>query len=315
VLVTRTAALESLAKLTRVVLDKTGTLTHGRPTVESCIVTGDVPEQSCRHIAFALEQGSEHPIARAFRFGECGPHVATNVQFSPGYGIEGTVNGQRYRIGRREFLKTSSAAPNARDDNHIYLGNAAGELASFKLEDRLRNEAPSVIGELRARQLAADILSGDAWVAVAKTAQLCGIENYVARQSPKNKLDYVRDLTARGETVAMVGDGLNDAPVLKVAAVSIAMGRASALAQVCADIVLIGDTLGALPAAIDIARRTQRVVKQNLMWAATYNVIALPLAALGFVPPWLAAVGMSASSIVVVLNALRLSPKKVIRDS
>jgi Cu2+-exporting ATPase len=172
----------------------------------------------------------------------------------------------------------------------------------------LRSEARDVVAALRARNLPAEILSGDAWVAVAHTAQFCGIEQYTARQSPASKLEYVRELTASGESIAMVGDGINDAPVLKGAAVSIAMGRASALAQVSADIVLIGDSLSALPEAIEIARRTQRIVKQNLAWAAGYNLIALPLAAMGYVPPWLAAVGMSVSSIVVVLNALRLSP-------
>jgi len=302
-LITHSAALETLAKITRVVFDKTGTLTHGQPIIESCQVLAAVPHEKCRRIAFALEQGSEHPIARAFRFSEGSPYVAADVQVTPGGGIEGAVDGERYRIGRKEYARATVG-----DDADIFLSNATQTLASFRLGDRLRNEAPQVIAALRARQLPSEILSGDAWVAVAHTAQACGIEQYTARQSPAGKLEYVRELSQRGEIVAMIGDGINDAPVLKGAAVSIAMGHASALAQVSADIVLLGDTLTALPPMIDLARRTQRIVKQNLVWAATYNLVALPLAAFGFVPPWLAAIGMSMSSIVVVLNALRLSP-------
>ena len=307
VLITQAAALEVLSKATRVIFDKTGTLTHGQLIIERCHLLSAVSADSCRRIAAALEQGSEHPIARAFQFAVDGDSVATDVQVTPGGGIEGTVDGARYRIGRRHFVRELCATlPAVEEDAHIYLGSTDGELAWFELSDRLRGDARDVIARIQARRLPCEILSGDAWVTVAHTAQLCGIDTYTARQSPADKLDYVREQAARGEIVAMVGDGINDAPVLKGAAVSIAMGQASALAQASADIVLVGDKLSALPEAIDIARRTARIVKQNLAWATAYNVVALPLAALGFVPPWLAAVGMSASSMLVVFNALRL---------
>ena len=344
VLVAKASALEQLAKITRVAFDKTGTLTYGQPVVEHSAALGALSSQRCLEIARALEQASEHPIARAFRGETPSASTATDVIVVPGAGVEGVVDGMRYRIGRREFVSAMCAVatpsplrgegggeggkvgmpfniplslslPHEVRENatlassQILLGDANEELASFTLGDRLRNEASDVVAALQARKLHVEILSGDAWGAVAEAATRCGIDHYKARQSPADKLDHVRELSGQGECVAMVGDGINDAPVLKGAAVSIAMSRASALAQVSADIVLIGDSLKALPDAIDIANRVQRIIKQNLAWAATYNMLALPLAAFGYVPPWLAAIGMSFSSIVVVMNALRLAPR------
>jgi Cu2+-exporting ATPase len=305
VLVTKASALEALAKINRVVFDKTGTLTHGRPSIGRCESLANLSEAECRRIALALEQHSEHPIASAFRVGDERAAQAYDVAVVAGEGIEGAVAGKRYRIGRRGFVGGASG----HDDSRIYLGDATGVLAAFSLSDTLRSDARDVVLALQSRSLPCEILSGDAWTAAAHTARECGIEQFTARQSPANKLEYVRELAERGERVAMIGDGINDAPVLKGASVSIAMGRASALAQVSADIVLVGDSLSALPNAIDVARRTQRIIKQNLAWAATYNLLALPIAALGFVPPWLAAIGMSFSSIVVVTNAMRLNPR------
>jgi Cu2+-exporting ATPase len=308
VLVAKSKALESLAKITRVVFDKTGTLTHGQPSIYKCNSLATLTEAECRRVAAALEQTSEHPIANAFRSSAHQHATAEGVHVFPGRGIEGIVDGKRYRIGRSDFVAELRCATTS-DDTLVHLGDETSALAAFYLTDTLRSEASDAVAALRQRKLPSEILSGDAWSPVAHTAQQCGIDTFNARHSPEDKLNHVRELTARGELVAMVGDGINDAPVLKGAAVSIAMGRASALAQVSADIVLVGDSLRALPEAIDVARKTQRIIKQNLAWAATYNLLALPLAAFGFVPPWLAAIGMSISSIVVVLNALRLAPR------
>jgi Cu2+-exporting ATPase len=164
----------------------------------------------------------------------------------------------------------------------------------------------SVVADLHAQGLSTEILSGDSLAAVRRLAQRCGIDTFKARRSPAQKLERVRQLTAGGDLVAMVGDGINDAPVLAGAGVSIAMSRGSALALANADLILVGDSLRALPGAFQLARQTLRVVKQNLTWAAAYNLTAMPLAALGLIPPWAAAIGMSASSILVVLNSLRL---------
>jgi Cu2+-exporting ATPase len=160
---------------------------------------------------------------------------------------------------------------------------------------------------LAALGLPSEIVSGDETSAVARIAERCGIEQLSARLTPQHKLDRLKALQRDGSVVVAVGDGINDAPLLRGADVAVAMGRGSALAQTSADLILVRESLDDLPHTVELARRTQRVIRQNLTWAVAYNLAALPLAALGFVPPWLAAIGMSLSSVVVVLNAMRLS--------
>jgi Cu2+-exporting ATPase len=314
VLVTHADAIESLAKTTLIVFDKTGTLTLGAVRVTACSTLGERSAADCLAIAASLEASSEHPIARAFQTSiiapAAAPAPASDVSRTAGAGLEGVVAGERYRIGMRAFVTAcaigTAAASDGGDDERIFLGDRDGILAAFSLGDALREDSAPAAARLRADGYALEISSGDAEAAVARVAAQCGIERSAARQTPRDKLERVRALGAGGEFVAMVGDGINDAPVLAGAGVSIAMGRGSALAQASADLVLVGDSLQALPDAFAIARRARTIIKQNLVWAAGYNLTAMPLAALGLVPPWLAAIGMSASSILVVLNSLRL---------
>jgi P-type Cu2+ transporter len=310
VLVTNQDAIEALAKVTRVVFDKTGTLTSGEVSVIRCTPVGALSEQDCREIAAALEAASEHPIARAF--GAAPGHAApvSDMHAVPGAGIEGSVDGRRYRIGTPAFVggrRRDVALDRPReDDGAIVLGSLGRELARFTVGDLPRPDSASAVAALQAQGLEAEILSGDGHAAVRRVAEHCGIRDYAYRQSPSDKLNHVRSLTSRGEFIAMVGDGINDAPVLGGSGVSIAMSRGSALALASADLILVGNSLQALPAAFAVARQAKSIIKQNLVWAAAYNLTAMPLAALGWVPPWLAAIGMSLSSIVVVLNSLRL---------
>jgi Cu2+-exporting ATPase len=303
-----------------VIFDKTGTLTKGAVSLLGCTATGTLPQRDCLAIAGALEAASEHPIAHAFCATLAAAPPATDVQVVSGAGIEGTVDARRYRIGTAAFVADPAfrrAAPrprpqdgpqdgSQRDDGAVVLGNSTGELARFWLGDAPRADSASAVAALQDLGLQTDILSGDAFSAVQGMAEHCGIRNFAARQSPQGKLAHVRKLTAQGEFVAMVGDGINDAPVLGGCGVSIAMGRGSALTLASADVILVGDSLQAFPAAISLARRAKGIIRQNLLWAAGYNLTAMPLAALGWVPPWLAAIGMSLSSIIVVLNSLRL---------
>jgi Cu2+-exporting ATPase len=202
---------------------------------------------------------------------------------------------------------TPHGTPTEADDVGIVLSCDSGDLATFAIADEPRPESAGSIAALHALGLATEILSGDSLSAVRRLAQRCGIDTFAARQSPTQKLEHVRRTDrSRGDFVAMVGDGINDAPVLAGAGVSIAMGRGSALALANADLILVNDSLLALPGAVQLARKAMRVVRQNLAWAAAYNLTAMPLAAMGWVPPWAAAIGMSASSILVVLNSLRL---------
>ena len=311
VLVANADAIEGLAKVTRVVFDKTGTLTAGRIAITGCTVFGSRSERQVQGIAAALQAASEHPLARAFDAGSSENLRATDLRIEPGAGVEGVVGGRRYRIGTRAFAASgvpaaSAGLPSDCDDAAIWLADGGGPLAAFVLQDLPRPESAAVVRALEHDGLATEILSGDSDDAVGRLAVNCAIAKFASRQTPGRKLEHVRELTARGDWVAMVGDGVNDAPVLGGAAISIAMGRGSPLAHASADLILVGDSLNALPAAFAIARRARKIIKQNLIWGATYNLAAMPLAALGWVAPWMAAIGMSVSSIAVVCNSLRV---------
>ena len=311
---TRGHALETLAKVNHIVFDKTGTLTQGRPTLEQVQVLRDVSSDECLSIAASLEQYSEHPIAKALGNAAGSILEAKQVSAEPGSGVEGWVQGRRYRIGSVKFSAALSSTVNIPEIHNsgsgmtlVGLGDEQGLLALFKLSDELRPQAKSTIKALQTLGLNVEILSGDSTTAVTRIADKLGISHFSSQLSPQDKLTRLQALQAQGEIVAMVGDGVNDSPVLAQAQVSIAMGSGSEIARSNADMVLLSEQLGDLVQGVVIARHTLNVIRQNLTWALTYNALALPLAAMGFVAPWLAAIGMSFSSLVVVLNALRLS--------
>jgi Cu2+-exporting ATPase len=296
-------ALSTLARVDRVMLDKTGTLSTGRPELDRVATFDGMDTQRALAIAAALEHGSAHPLAQAFARIE-NVTAARNVVANPGHGIEGEVDGVRWRLGRAEFAVARE------DDGALWLGDGARALARITVRETMRDDARDAVVALRQAGLAVELCSGDAESAVARFARQVGIGAYLARQSPEQKLARVRAVQARGEVVAMVGDGLNDAPVLAGADVSLAMAEGAALAQRAADLVITSPSLLRVPQAIVLARRTQRIVHQNLAWALGYNVLAIPLAATGYVTPWIAAVGMAASSLLVTLNALRLGRRE-----
>ncbi len=320
VLVAHTDAIESLSKATHVLWDKTGTLTKGLVRVEDVRTFGATTAPQALALAASLEQLSEHPIARAFAASGVPAERASVVEVRAGLGLEGTVDERRLRIGTRSFAlglhaadatqAMAATAPTPDDgtgESWVYLGDATGLIAAFRLTDPLRAEASACVAGLAALGLPSEVVSGDEAAAVARIAARCGIERYAARLAPQDKLARLKALQADGAVVVAVGDGINDAPLLRGADVAVAMGRGSALAQTSADLILVRESLEDLPHTVALARRTQRVIRQNLGWSIGYNLAALPLAALGFVPPWLAAIGMSLSSVVVVLNAMRLS--------
>lgn len=314
VLVAHTDAIERLARATHMLWDKTGTLTRGLVRIEEILPLGELTAQQSLALAAALESLSEHPIARAFLASGAAAGPASGARVFAGEGLEGHIEGQRLRIGTQAFaaaLGGADAADRLPDDgggaSWVYLGGEHGLLAAFRLTDPVRAEAGRCIADLAQLGLESEIVSGDEAAAVGRLASRCGIGQHRARLSPEAKLARVRSLQAAGAVAVAVGDGINDAPLLRGADVAIAMGRGSALAQTSADLILVRDSLEDLPDTVRLARRTQRVIRQNLAWSVVYNLAALPLAALGFVPPWLAAIGMSLSSVAVVLNALRLS--------
>lgn len=322
VLVTRPDALETLAAVDEAGFDKTGTLTRGTITVDRCVALGDVDATKCLQIATALELSSEHPLARAF--GHRGdPKSASAVVSVPGCGIEGVVGGRRYRIGSSQFVGALHSDPDPPETyppadelagTIVFLGDEETVLALFELVDTVRPEAAAAVAALRELRVHARVLSGDGACIVAAVAADCGISEYFSRQSPEQKLAHVRNLQRQGHRVVMIGDGVNDAPVLAAADVSIAMGRGAALAHASADMILINENLGSLGTAVRVSRRMQHIARQNRIWSALYNIGSLPLAAAGLIPPWLAALGMSISSIIVLLNSARLLPRKAGSD-
>ncbi len=311
-LTTRGHALETLARATHVIFDKTGTLTFGRLALDSVDVLGALDRDACLGLAAALERGSEHPVAKVLLEAAASPAVAADVQATPGQGVEGIVDGRRLRIGNRHFVCALSgadlpAAAGDRPATEVVLGDEAGVLAVFHLADRLRPEAIDAVKALQQLGLQVQLLSGDQPPAVRAVAAELGIAEAHGAMLPADKLEHIRTLQRQGAVVAMVGDGVNDAPVLAGAQVSLAMGGGTQLAHASADMVLLSERLDHLPEGVRTARRTLMVVRENLAWAVLYNVIAIPLAAAGDVAPWMAAIGMSASSLLVVLNALRLA--------
>jgi Cu2+-exporting ATPase len=311
VALTRLQALETLAGATDVVLDKTGTLTCGRFHIARIRTFGKASEVECLALAGALEASSRHPLARAFE-GAAGGAVAQEIRNAPGLGVEAKVGDRRVRIGSADFCRELAGAPARMDapgegTTPVFLADERGWLAVFHLEDQLREDARGAVAGLRAAGLRVHLLSGDRPAAVAELAARLGIASATGGALPQDKLEAIARLQGEGRVVAMVGDGLNDAPVLAGADVSFAMGSGADAAQSRSDFVLLGNSLRELPGAVAQSRRVMRIVRQNFAWALAYNVLALPLAATGRIGPWEAAIGMAASSFIVVLNALRVA--------
>jgi Cu2+-exporting ATPase len=344
VLVTRGHAIETLARANHWIFDKTGTLTVGRPTVVELRCADPALESEAFALVRALEQSSEHPLGRALleKVG-AGPSQAdappvggsepglrargankvgagetaslTVLRAVTGQGIEARLPaGSQVRIGVPTFVAALHGQPLpaemlawlAAGDSVVALGDTTGWRAWFRLADALRPGGAEALGRLRALGLKLTILSGDASETVAAVATELGVADHHGGMTPEGKHAYVRAAQASGASVAMVGDGVNDAPVLAQAHVSVAMGAGTDLARSQADVVLLSNDPSHLVAGIVIARRTLAIMRQNLAWAFVYNVVAIPLAMAGWVTPWMAGIGMSASSLLVVLNALRL---------
>lgn len=307
-LLTRGHVLEGLNHIDTVVFDKTGTLTEGRLTLTAVHPLGSEDADRCLALAAALENRSEHPIARAF--GRA-PQPADSVDSVPGLGLEGRVGGRQLRIGQASFvaaLYAGEAPPIPGDQGQwLLLADTTGPLAWFVLDDRLRDDALALLAACRKRGWKTLLLSGDSSPMVGRIAEELGIDEARGGLTPADKLVRLQAMQAAGARVLMLGDGVNDVPVLAAADISIAMGSATDLAKTSADAVLLSNRLQSLVSAFQVARRSRRIIIENLAWASLYNGLILPFAAVGWVTPLWAALGMSASSLLVVLNALRLT--------
>jgi P-type Cu2+ transporter len=294
------AALERLAEVDHVAMDKTGTLTSGHAEVASCTVSGSEIEA-----ASALASLSLHPASRAVAaFFRNGAASVEQVREIPGKGIKGLVDGHFYRLGRKSWVAGHDACS---DTAETWLSSDGRVLGAFRMTDSLREGASAAVRRLQDLGLGVEILSGDAEAEVRKTAALVGVTSVFAAMLPRDKVGRLAELRAEGRRVLMVGDGLNDAPALGAAHVSMAPSSAADVGRNAADLVFLGSSLDSVPQAIVIARKAERLVRQNIALSIAYNTLALPLAMAGHVTPLVAAVAMSTSSILVVANALRLS--------
>ncbi len=315
VVLARPDAIEALSQVTHVVLDKTGTLTDGAFRVIDTIVAKGVDRDRALALAAALEAGSEHPVARAIHAAAnaASPLVAHDVVAVPGEGIEGTIDGVRWRVGRPAFAAAASAGATAHgaealaDATVAALGSGGRLVASFACADAPRADAAALIARLRAAGLVPIVLSGDRAAVVRALAERLGIADARGDMAPADKQAAIAALQAQGAVVAMIGDGVNDAPALAQAQVSLSLACAAPLAQWSADVVVLAPRLTAVADAFVHARRTLAVIRRNLRWALAYNAVAIPAAAFGLVTPLVAAAGMSLSSLAVVASALTLA--------
>ncbi len=314
-LISRGHVLEMLPQITDVVFDKTGTLTTGKLCVGQIDTCTAISRCDAIAIAAALEVGATHPIAESIRSldrGEAAAVVATNLRVVPGGGVEGEINGSRYRFGHQKFSCPGSAASaaltSAADDDAFVLSCDEQWLATFQADDALKPDALATVSAMQRAGRTVHLLSGDRIGRVRSVADELGIDvaHTLAEQTPAEKLAYITQLRSEGRKVAMIGDGVNDAPVLGAADVSIAMAAGADLPRLTADAVLMSPKLSLIISVLTLARRTKKIINQNFAWAILYNAIAIPLAMANLINPAWAAIGMGVSGLIVVLNSMRL---------
>lgn len=298
---------EKLTKINHVVFDKTGTLTCGQLSIGDVQTFAGYSSAQVLSIAAAIEQGSLHPIALAFSPFYDNQHQVDTVEHHIGLGIQASMNQQQVSIGTAQFVSPDMLpiSVKATQSQWIYLSIDNELIAKIEMLDKLRVDSIATVNALKAANIKLSIASGDNSGHVEFLAHKIGISDVHSGLSPQDKLALVNRLQ-QDANVAMFGDGINDAPVLAGANLSVAMGSGSAIAKNSADLILLGDHLSRFNDAIYVAKQTQRIIHQNLLWAFAYNIIILPLAVTGHVAPYIAAIGMSVSSLIVVSNSLRL---------
>lgn len=302
VLLVHPESLHRMAQITDVVFDKTGTLTTREMQIDTVRCEAGVDELASRRIAAQLEAGLEHPIARAFQSGESvAPPVDRRVE--PGRGVFARIDGEDWSLVP---LNANADADRSVDLRWFALQRSDETRAVFGLREEMRETAQAALKELQQRGISAHLLSGDRPEATAAIAAQLGIQAVDAGQHPDDKLAYLRQLQSQGRSVLVIGDGMNDGPVLAGADVSISLGSGAALAQAQGDAILMSDDLRGLSAMFGTAEGARRIIRQNISWALGYNLTLIPVAFMGFIVPWIAAIGMGVSSLFVTLNALRV---------
>ncbi len=306
ILVRNADAIEHGAKVTYVVFDKTGTLTEGKPKLLETTTFNGATREDALNIAAALAAGDTHPLSAALRRKNAA--AGAGIRTLPGRGVEGSVNGARYILGSARLVADAGGqAPAVAGTTISYLARANGEvLAAFTFADTTRPGAKAAVARLRAMGCQVKLLSGDRAQAAEAIGAELGIENIISEATPAQKLDEIARLQQTGAVVAMVGDGVNDAPALAAADLGIAIGGGADVAIETADISLLRQESMLVADALSLTRRIHSTLRQGLFWAVIYNLIGIPLAAFGLLSPMVAGAAMAASSVCVLANALRL---------
>jgi len=315
ILVRRLQAFEALAGINTVLFDKTGTLTHDRLVLQEVRTRTGTTREEALQLAAGLAESSLHPVSRALALAaktDCGSNLArprwTTISEIAGQGMQGnTDGGLEVRLGSSTFCGVQTQPISDQESPRAHLSDQTGWIATFELQEGLRSDARSAVQALRDMGIGTWLLSGDKDGAARLVGQAVGVDHVIAGASPERKLAEVIALQAKGVRIAMVGDGLNDGPVLARADTSFALGHAAPLAQAQSDYVIQGGQVMDVVRTLQQARATMRTVRQNLVWAGVYNAISVPMALVGWMPPWLAGLGMAASSLLVIGNALRLA--------
>ncbi|WP_391090042.1 heavy metal translocating P-type ATPase metal-binding domain-containing protein [Vibrio sp. NH-UV-68] len=306
ILLRKSHVFETLCKVNHLIVDKTGTLTHGDIVIDDVQLHSELTKDKALAIAASLEERANHPIARAFKRYADNDVTVTEVENVIGSGIQGLFSGQQVKIGSAQFVLDNADLAQA---NSVYLSIDNQHVATFIYQDPIRSETKQFIEQFQRAGVKVTLLTGDIEHNAKIVADQIGIENVVAGAKPQDKLTYLQNVDANDITM-MIGDGINDAPTLAGAHLSVAMGSGTDVAKASADMVLLGDRLDRILEARELALQTRKIIRENLAWSLGYNVLILPLAVLGFVAPYFAVVGMSASSIIVVSNSLRLLKEK-----
>lgn len=303
--------LMRMMNITRIIVDKTGTLTSGEFSLKQTLVVGDVSEQALLQKAAAIAQYSSHPLTQVLHSIDS-DIVVHEVLEQAGQGLSASIDNKQYRLGKLEFVAALSQSDTAAlragivatSDSELWLGNTDRVLGLLRLGDQLKPEAQPIITSM---QQPVSIFSGDQPAAVTQLARQLAVDDARGGLLPEGKLDQLKKFQQAGDSVLVLGDGINDAPLLSAADVGMAIGTRHSLARVAADVLILHDDLAALPFLQRCAELTNHRIRQNLAWALLYNVSVIPAAMLGYLPPWLAALGMSLSSLLVVGNSLRFS--------
>ncbi|GAC19429.1 Cu2+-exporting ATPase [Paraglaciecola arctica BSs20135] len=301
ILLKRADALEQISQVDWVALDKTGTLTEGKFTIAEFFCAPELDKAQCLQMAASLEQYSSHPIAKAFSELPCG-YLVSDFSAKIGQGVTGTIDGVSYKLGSQHFIGLD--VPIQMQSCNAFLTTVDKVLCGFLLTDKIRTSSVELINAIKVKQLT--LLSGDIPSVVESVANTLKIPNWLAQQTPEDKLKVIKQAQANKHVVLMVGDGINDGPVLAQADVSVTLGAGSDLAKSSADVILLDNSLEKIGLVFAIAKRCKRKIIQNMSWALGYNLLILPLAVTGLLSPWMAVVGMSLSSLIVVVNSIRL---------